>query len=213
MRIMLDAGHGGKDPGASGNGLVEAILTGQITDVIERQLSGYDVEVLKTSRGTLSERTREANDANVNCFLSIHVNASPGGTGYESHVHPTAPQGEKNIAKAIHTTIAAFYAQKGFPDRGLKESNFAVLRETKMPAVLLENLFIDNQVDAEFLKNNLPAIGNEIAYAIVVALDLKPKPVDKCETCSKYLKVFAELQIAKQTLKQVAGIAGPWVTK
>lgn len=215
--IVIDMGHseGGKpDPGASGNGLVEAIVTGQLGDIIKQQLSGYDAEVLFAPRGTLSERAAFANNAGADLFVSVHVNAG-GGAGYESHVHPTAPPEEVAVAQSIHVIMAGFYAEQGFKDRGLKRSDFAVLRLTKMPAVLLENLFIDSQKDADYIRANVQVIGNEIAYAIAQAAELQPKPkeVDKCETCPKYLKVFAELQIAKQTLKQVAGIAGPWVTK
>jgi N-acetylmuramoyl-L-alanine amidase len=176
-KIVIDMGHseGGKpDPGASGNGLVEAVITGQLGPIVKDKLAGYDAEVLFAPRGSLSERAAFANQAGADLFVSIHVNAG-GGTGYESHVHPAAPQGEISIARSIHTALADFYAQKGFPDRGLKRSDFAVLRETKMPAVLLENLFIDNPKDAAFLRDNLPAIGNEIAWAIAQALGLKPK--------------------------------------
>lgn len=218
MLIVCDKGHsenGHPDPGASGNNLVEAIITGQLGDIVKQKLAGYDAEVLFAPRGSLSERAAYANYAiaqKVDCFISLHCNAYNGlASGYESYVHPTAPPEEIAIAEAIHTAMAAFYVQKGFKDRGLKRSDFAVLRETKMPAVLLENLFIDNPVDADFLRENLPAIGNEIAYAISQAMGLKEKkPSNYCPDCAK---LFSELQTAKQALRQINGIAAPWMTK
>ena len=216
--IILDKGHsenGKPDPGASGNNLVEAIVTDQLGDIVKSKLAGYDAEVLFTPRGSLSERAAYANYAiaqKADCFISLHCNAHNGlASGYESHVHPTAPPEEVAIAESIHTAVATYYVQKGFVDRGLKRSDFAVLRETKMPAVLLENLFIDNPVDAAFLRDNLPAIGNEIAYAIAQALGLQEKkPSNYCPDCAK---LFSELQAAKGLLKEIAGKAAPYMIK
>lgn len=219
--IIIDQGHsdnGQPDPGASGNNLVEAILTGQIGEVVKRQLEGYDCEVLFAPRGELSERADFANQLKADLFVSIHINAG-GGTGYESHVHPGASETTLAIAESIHTTMASFYNERGFRDRGLKRSNFAVLRETKMPAVLLENLFIDSVVDAEFLKMNLHAIGNEIAYAIVVAMGLQAKEKEKetqtdpCENCQKVNKLFAENQKMKNVLGNISISTAEYVTK
>lgn len=232
--IVIDLGHsenGKPDPGASGNGLIEAIVTGQLGPIIKQQLSGYDCEVKFAPRGSLSERAAFANQVGADLFVSIHVNAG-GGTGYESHVHPTAPQEEIIIAEAIHTAVADFYVQKGFVDRGLKRSDFAVLRETKMPAVLLENLFIDDPEDAEFIKNNLPVIGNEIAWAIAQAMELEEKEslgtdlsaevqklkeildqrdIELAAALDKYMKADAELKSLRQVIKRAGGILAPYM--
>jgi len=221
--IVIDQGHsenGLPDPGASGNGLAEAILTGQIGEVVKRQLYGYDADVRFAPRGTLSERAAFANKVGADLFVSIHINAG-GGTGYESHVHPGASEATLAIAASIHFTMAAFYGENGFRDRGLKRSNFAVLRETNMPAVLLENLFIDSIVDAEFLKLNVHAIGNEIAYAVVVAMGLQVKAKEKekesqpdpCENCQRVNKLFAENQKMKNMLGSISISTAEYVTK
>lgn len=173
MKIVIDQGHGGSDPGAAGGGLTEAVLTGQLGLIVVEKLSGYEAEVIIAPRGTLLERADFANSAGADFFVSLHVNAG-GGTGYESHIHPGASEKTLAIAQSMHSLLSAFYIEKGFTDRGLKRSNFAVLRETNMPAVLLENLFLDNAGDASFLRDNIPAISNEIAWAIAQALQLKP---------------------------------------
>ncbi len=220
MKILIDPGHGGNDPGAISNGMAEADLTGQLGDVVKRQLAGYDADVQLSPRGTPSERAAFANRSGAGLFVSIHVNAG-GGSGYESHVHPKAPRDWKNAAKAIHVAVAGFYAQRGFPDRGLKESNFAVLRETKVPAVLLENLFIDNPKDAAFLRDNLPAIGNEIAWAIAQAMGLKQKSVPAPDSAkntleqrdaelaaarSRYMAAETEIRRLRQVIDRAGGI-------
>lgn len=174
MKIVIDKGHGGSDPGSSGNDLTEAQLTEKLGDIVKEKLAGYDAEVLFAPRGTLSERAAFANSMGADLFVSLHINAA-GGTGYETHIHPGASETTLTIATSIHTILASWYAEKGnFKDRGLKRTNFAVLRETKMPAVLLENLFIDRAEDASFLKGNIPAVGNEIAWAIASAMGLQP---------------------------------------
>lgn len=228
MLIVIDTGHGGSDPGASGNGLVEADITAVLGEIVKQKLSGYDAKVLLAPSGTLSERAAFANRAGASLFVSIHINASPGGTGYESHVYPGASDATLAIATSIHTTMAAFYAESGFKDRGLKQSNFAVLRETNMPAVLLENLFIDNANDAAFLRNNLPAIGNEIAWAIANALSLKSKSgpviidevaklkkildqrdIELAAAHEKNLKLDMEIRRLRQVIKQAGATLAP----
>lgn len=210
--IVIDQGHsknGKPDPGASGNGLIEALVVTDICNSIVNHLQGYDVTVLEAPRGSLKERAVYANEQKADFFLSVHCNAG-GGTGFESYIHPNDTSEGLKIAEVIHQTIADYYMVKGFRNRGLKRSDLAVLRETKMPAMLLENLFIDNPVDAEYLRTHTDEIGNEIAYAQVVGLGLKKKTMDYCPDCAK---LFAELQTAKQALRQVSGIAAPWMMK
>jgi N-acetylmuramoyl-L-alanine amidase len=52
----------------------------------------------------------------------------------------------------MHTSLMDFYAQYNLRDRGRKEADFAVLRETKMPAIFLENLFLDSAMNTHYLK-------------------------------------------------------------
>ncbi|MFZ5645826.1 MAG: N-acetylmuramoyl-L-alanine amidase [Bacillota bacterium] len=210
MKIVIDQGHGGRDPGASGNGLAEADLTGQLGLIVKEKLAGYDAEVEFAPRGSLNERAAFANNAGADLFVSIHINAG-GGTGYESHIYIGAATTTLTIAKSVHTILSAWYAERGFRDRGLKQSNFAVLRETKMPAVLLENLFIDRAEDAAFLKDNLPDIGNEIAWAIAQAVGLKAKKIDPCENCQEIVKLRTQIQLMKQEMKQISGVCSKYV--
>ncbi|HBV95774.1 MAG TPA: N-acetylmuramoyl-L-alanine amidase [Desulfotomaculum sp.] len=228
MKIVIDQGHsenGQPDPGASGNGLRESDLTGKLGEIVKQKLSGYETEVLLAPRGELSDRAAFANSAGASLFVSIHINAG-GGHGYESHIHPNASGATLAIAESIHTALASWYGERGHFDRGLKRSNFAVLRETNMPAILLENLFIDNADDATFLRDNLPAIGNEIAWAIVQAMGLKAKtqPVDELaklkaildqrdiELAAAYdmnLKLDIEIRRLRQVIKQAGATLAP----
>ncbi|WP_060210477.1 glucosaminidase domain-containing protein [Sporosarcina koreensis] len=87
IKIFIDPGHGGTDPGATGNGLKEKDLTLAISKRIESLLKGYDgvqVRLSRTSDQTLSlkQRTDMANNWGANYLLSVHINAG-GGKGYE----------------------------------------------------------------------------------------------------------------------------------
>lgn len=172
IKIMLDPGHGGKDPGAVANGLREKDLTLAIVKHIGRLLSEYEgVEVHYTRTDDrfleLSERTAIANKLNVDYFISVHINAG-GGTGFESYIYngnvSNATIAYQNV---IHPEIMK--AIRNVRDRGKKRANFAVLRETKMPALLTENLFIDNASDAAKLKSEQFLL--QIAHGHVIGLE------------------------------------------
>ncbi|MFX4260573.1 N-acetylmuramoyl-L-alanine amidase [Pelotomaculum propionicicum] len=177
--IVLDPGHGGSDPGAVGSGLQEKELTLDIAAKTRDALASYDADVYMTRDSDIDfepdERADLANRLGAAYFLSIHINAG-GGTGFESYVHTNAVDRSLALRDIVHNRLSSFYSSAGFPDRGGKSANFAVLRLTEMPAALLENLFIDTPGDAARLAD--PAFRVQIAGAIsaglVQALGLKP---------------------------------------
>ncbi|WP_406079362.1 N-acetylmuramoyl-L-alanine amidase [Micromonospora sp. NBC_00858] len=156
-KIYIDPGHGGTDSGAVGNGLQEKALTLDISLQLRSiLLASWNVDV-RMSRTTditrsLAYRTDDANAWGANLFVSVHIN-SGGGTGFESYRYPTADAATVNLHNALHPkVIAGMRSVSSVTDRGLKTANFHVLRETNMPAVLTENLFIDTLADANLLK-------------------------------------------------------------
>jgi len=157
MKFMIDPGHGGKDPGAVANGLREKDLTLTLALRIGELLMRRGAEVYFT-RATdvfveLSERARMANVAGVDYFLSIHINAG-GGSGFESYTYTGTGGATVEYQNVIHRNVAPVFTATGMPDRGQKQANFAVLRETKMPAILLEYGFIDHPRDAALLRDS-----------------------------------------------------------
>lgn len=155
MKIMIDPGHGGSDPGAVGNGLQEKDLTltisRHIRDMLQNEYSGVSVSMTRNSDVyvSLSQRASLANQWGANYFMSIHINAG-GGTGFESYIHTSRTSGSVRAQDIIHPQIVQAMNVR---DRGKKSANFAVLRETNMPAILTENLFIDYASDAAKLKD------------------------------------------------------------
>lgn len=153
MKIFIDPGHGGTDPGATGNGLREKDLTLAISLKIRDLLAAYKNVQVKLSREsdktvTLKQRTDEANAWGADYLISVHINAG-GGQGFESYVYTNVGQKTADYQNGMHTEIMK---QVDFVDRGKKRANFHMLRETKMPAILTENGFIDKVNDAVKLK-------------------------------------------------------------
>src|SRR5690625_85791 len=157
--VVIDAGHGGSDPGASGNGLYEKELTLEIAQKVKKLLQSAGFKVIMTRSNdtyvSLEERSSIANNSNADIFVSIHINAG-GGTGIETYWYGKhEPEKSKALATALQEEVI-----KGTNsvDRGVKGSidgkkgNFHVIRETEVPSALIELGFIDNKNDAEKLK-------------------------------------------------------------
>lgn len=153
VKVFIDAGHGGSDPGAVGNGLKEKDLTLKLAKKVEALLKNYqDVQTKMSRTGdtypSLSDRTNEANKWGADYFLSLHINAG-GGTGYEDFVFTGS---SKSIAyqNIMHAEIIKSIGN--MKNRGKKQANYQVLRNTMMPALLTECGFIDNAFDTALLK-------------------------------------------------------------
>lgn len=162
VKIYLDPGHGGKDPGAIGNGLQEKNVVLDISKRIEQKLQAYNnVEIMQTRTDdtyfSLDKRTDRANAWGADCFLSIHLNSATATTarGFETYVHngliSPATVAFQNV---IHEEVIKKIGKMISSDRGKKKANFAVLRESNMKACLGENLFVSNSSDANLLKQD-----------------------------------------------------------
>ncbi|MBO2943596.1 N-acetylmuramoyl-L-alanine amidase [Paenibacillus sp. F411] len=157
-KVWIDAGHGGKDPGATANGLQEKDIVLKVSQGIQQQLEAeYEgVEVLM-SRNTdvsleLSDRTNKANRAGADILVSIHCNAAGGSGGFETFRFTNAMAASVALQNVLHREIMSALKPYGVTDRGQKSANLHMVRESKMPAVLTENLFVDVAKDAGLLK-------------------------------------------------------------
>ncbi|PFA23008.1 MULTISPECIES: N-acetylmuramoyl-L-alanine amidase [Bacillus cereus group] len=159
MKLVIDAGHGGYDSGAVGNGLVEKNLTLQIAKrVRDILLATYTINIKMTRDSdvfiSLSERANIANSFGADFFISFHIN-SGGGTGFESYIYNGLSDSSSAAAKQkkMHAAVNPVLTKYGLRDRGAKKANYAVLRETAMDSLLTETAFIDTTFDANLLKN------------------------------------------------------------
>ncbi|NEZ43205.1 N-acetylmuramoyl-L-alanine amidase [Paenibacillus alvei] len=182
--VEWDSGHGGRDPGSAGNGVVEKDIALQVaTEAAKRLERDYEgVKCLLTRSSdvylTLKERTNKANAAGADLFISIHCNAGGGKGGFESFTYSgTRDAATVAFQDALHTEIMKQLQPFGVIDRGQKKKDLHVCRETRMPAVLTENLFVDVASDAGKLKRPevIEAIISGHVSGVAKFLKLQPK--------------------------------------
>lgn len=151
MKIHINAGHGGKDPGACGNGLQEKNITLSVALLLGEELKKYGFEISYTrTTDTYIDPLNIAQKANgdgSDLFISIHTNAatSISANGIETLCYSLSGE-ESKIAQCVQSELIT---ATGFTDRGVKErSDLVVLNSTSMPAMLIELGFITSKSDS-----------------------------------------------------------------
>ncbi|VVM33666.1 N-acetylmuramoyl-L-alanine amidase [Terribacillus sp. AE2B 122] len=154
-RIVIDPGHGGKDPGAIGNDTMEKWVALTISEKLQRRLlaNGYDVKMTRSEDVfiPLPERATLSNNWKADLFVSVHANSatSSSAKGLESYYYGASSSG-KQLASSIQTALVS---NTNNANRGTHSADFYVLRHTSMPAVLVETGFISNPADAVLLND------------------------------------------------------------
>jgi N-acetylmuramoyl-L-alanine amidase len=155
--VTIDPGHGGRDPGAVGiGGLREKDVVLSVSQQVASLLQQQGVQVVLTRQDDreveLESRVQIAERANADLFVSIHANAislaRPEVNGIETYY--TSESGAR-LGRVIH---ASMVQQTGMNDRGLRSARFYVIRNTSMPAVLLEIGFVTGAQDAARLSDS-----------------------------------------------------------
>lgn len=171
--VVLDAGHGGVNPGAVYNGRQEKDDALRLTLAVGRLLENAGVNVVYTRTNDVydspARKAEIANQSGADYFVSIHRNSSvyPNQyTGIESLVYNrygTAAQMAENINENLEAV--------GFVNHGLNErTNLVVLNRTQMPAVLVEAGFINNDSDNALFDSRFDEIAQAIADGILDSL-------------------------------------------
>ena len=167
--VVIDPGHGGQDPGAIGiGGIRETDVVLEVSKIVEKLLSEKGVKVSLT-RGNevdldLSPRVSLANKINADIFVSIHANASRGKRRDINGLETFYYRGWRGrlLAKKIQKQILR--VSPGSPDRGVKQGRYYVIKNTRMPAVLVEIGFLTGRLDARRLEKITHR--KRLAYAI-----------------------------------------------
>lgn len=190
--IMLDAGHGGTDPGAVYNGRREKDDTLRLVLAIGQILQnrGVDVEYTRTTDiyETPFQKAMEANEAGVDYFVSIHRNSFEQDnivSGVESLVYDLS-----GIKYRMAENINANLETVGFVNLGVKaRPNLVVLKRTKMPAVLVEVGFLNSNTDNQLFDENFDDIALAIADGILETLEevARESAVNQTETGQEML--------------------------
>ena len=167
--VVIDPGHGGPDPGAIGiGGIRETDVVLEVSKKVKKLLSENGVKVILTRKNEvdldLAPRVSFANNKNADIFVSIHANASRGKRKDINGLETFYYRGWRGrlLAKRIQKEILR--VSPGSPDRGVKQGRFYVIKNTSMPAVLVEIGFLTGRLDARRLEKT--AHRRRLAYAI-----------------------------------------------
>jgi N-acetylmuramoyl-L-alanine amidase len=173
--IVIDAGHGGSDEGAKVQTVMEKRITLTTALLAKKHLEkmGYRV-ILTRSRDifvSLPRRSAIANKSKAAAFVSIHFNSSPNRSakGIEIYFYETKdPSRSRASKKLANTVLYEIVDQTAAVSRGARKGNFHVVRETMMPAVLVEGGFMTNYEERFLLKDRkyLEKIAKGIALGV-----------------------------------------------
>ena len=175
--IVLDAGHGGHDPGAVGNRLKEKDRALTYTLKLGKELERLGFKVIYTRTTDkfieLTDRSRISNNANATICISIHLNSftDANSNGLETLYYPTSTKGKKLATDVQRAIVSAGLCNS---DRGIKpRGNLSVLKGTNAPAILIELGFISNAKDVQLLADKEDEIVQAIARGVTKSLGVK----------------------------------------
>ena len=187
-KVFIAVGHGGKDPGASANGLKEKDVNLAIALACRTELVRHGVEVGISREKDEDDKTtvKECNAFNPDYALDIHNNAG-GGDGAEIFHHYGGGK-SKTLAKNVLDAIVAI----GQNSRGLKTKKnvwgkdyFEFIRETKCPAIIVECAFLDNAKDVKIIDTSIEQKDMGIAIAKGVLKELGITWKEEVKTTAK----------------------------
>ena len=155
--IVIDPGHGGKNPGAIGTtGTWESNINYDIASRLNELLQhggAYTIMTRKSEEDPgLWDRPAIANNSHADLFVSVHSDSHPDKAtrGTTIYAHNNATQENWSLAWFIHNAIVR---NTGLVSKGLRAANFVVLRESQVPAVLVEAAYLSNKEDEAQLKD------------------------------------------------------------
>ncbi len=190
-KVALDAGHGGSDPGAVYNGRQEKDdtldLTLAVGDILKK--NGVDVFYTRTNDEyeTPFKKATDANNSGADLFVSIHRNSSEKPNQYSGV--ETLVYNDSGLKSEVARNINNQLEDIGFKNLGVDErKNLVVLKRTKMPAVLVEAGFINNDKDNYIFDQEFDKVANAIADGILESLPVGSRNSNTHHSNSSYNK-------------------------
>lgn len=149
--VVIDAGHGGRDLGASNSYVYEKHINLDVSRRLERSLqnAGFKTVMIRSTDEfiALSERSSKANRYRNAVFVSVHFNSSYKTTAVGIETYYRSSNSEK-FARLVHDELIK---NIGATDRGVKTANFSVLRNTKHPSILVEGGFVSHKDERTYM--------------------------------------------------------------
>lgn len=177
-KVFIGVGHGGTDPGAV-KYITEKEYTLKTAKAVSEYLKEYGIEY-KLSRTAdidtdMDSKVKMCNNYNPDLVIDIHFNAG-GGTGFEVY-HSVVGGTSKTLAENINANVKKIFTSRGIKTKKLDNGRdyFAIIRDTKAPAVLCEGGFVDTKSDADFVKENYKKLAKAYADGIAKTLGITAK--------------------------------------
>jgi N-acetylmuramoyl-L-alanine amidase len=174
--VVIDPGHGGFDLGTHSKTYEEKEVCLKVAGFLRKhlELAGYHV-IMTRSRDEylpLKKRAEIANHAKCQILISIHCNAAKNASAkgieifYTQKTEPWRAKKSKELAQSV---LSSLLSATGAESRGIKEGNFCVIRETKMPSILIETGFLTNEDERKKLSNDFYL--DTVAKSITAGVD------------------------------------------
>lgn len=212
IKIGLDAGHGLHTSGKqTPDGVKEWTLNDKVRDKVVKILSDYECEIIHVDNDegevdeSLSSRLNKYLNAGVDVFVSIHHNAFTGNwnnaTGVETYTDNNPTPEDVRLANYIQVKLVEY---TGLRDRGVKHSNFYVINQDRVPAVLTEGGFMDSVIDNKVITSDegQSAYAKAVAEGLIDFLGLNKKEPAVVETTST--DVLYRVQVGAYSKKENA---------
>lgn len=177
-KVIIDPGHGGKDPGAVADFYRECDQVLAVAKRLNEILCKRKIETVMTRTCdefvSLEKRTITAqSEKGRNIFISLHMNASVAkkATGFETYIQKRAGKESIDLQSTIHDFVSPLLRKYRLKDRGEKKADFYVIKNSPEPAILIELLFIDADMrkieGTNFYSEVATSIANAIEYHII----------------------------------------------
>jgi N-acetylmuramoyl-L-alanine amidase len=168
--VVIDPGHGGKDPGTMVGGAYEKNIDLLVARKVAALLEQRGVNVIMTRQDDrfveLEDRAQIANRRDTDLFVSIHSDSASDRSidGFTLYVASDASREAYNAARAVSTAMS----RTGSDTRGIREADYKVLVQTNCPAILIELGYLSNYADARHLQDG--AFQTRLAQAIAAGI-------------------------------------------
>ncbi|MBD3582829.1 N-acetylmuramoyl-L-alanine amidase family protein [Flavobacterium selenitireducens] len=178
IQVVIDAGHGGNDSGASFENLTEKAIVAQISSKIKSLNKNQNIEIVLTRASdipvTLQERTQVINSIKPDLVISLHVSASKDSAKSGIGLYIAKENASKDKALQLARKMSdRIKKNHHFAVSEIQEAPFYVLKKSEAPAIIVELGYLTNELDRHYLTDEKQQ--NRIARTILECVnDLKP---------------------------------------
>jgi len=178
VSLVLDAGHGGSDPGAQRGEAREKEMTLGIINQLKKRLEANGAFITMTRSDdtfvSLEDRVKITNLVMPKAFVSVHINALESTNDIKGVETYFQTEQSRPLAEAIHNSL---YTSLGVPNRGIRKARFYVINHTTVPAILAEVGYISNKDEREKLISSdyQGKIADALAQGVILYVNKNPE--------------------------------------